>query len=158
MEPLVKWLSSFSAEQIGATLGAAFLSFLSFVGPKLAKAVTAHFKKTEKEFDKLDDREKERVTSAEIFTRDAEILRLRRQNDSSIRRAQILESHIEVLEAAKEHLEERIAQQRFERATGKHKLPPPIRDITHELESERPKSGAKALPPLPTKPRPTRPK
>jgi hypothetical protein len=153
MEALLKWLGSVPAEKVGGYLAAVFVSFLTIVGPKLAKAVTARFKKTEKELDTLDEREKERLSSAELFARDAEILRWRRAHDSAIRRNAIQEMHLAVLEEAKHDLEEQIAKHRFERATGKHKLlPPAIVDVTSELESERPKSGAKKLlPPLPTK-------
>jgi hypothetical protein len=152
MTELLKWLASLTPEQVGQSVAAATLAFFSFMLPRIPMAKLKIFLRKKEELEALGDREKDEKHAEELWKRDAEILKLRRELDRVEHQRDLLESHCAVLE-------ERIAQLRVERATGKHKaLPPAIPDVTHQLQSERPPSSARKLPPLPTGVKPTRPK
>ncbi len=150
MTELLKWLGSISAEDFGKFAATAAAAFFSALFTRIPFKNLKGFLKKDKELDALDDREKETAHSKALWKRDVEILELRRELDRSERRAELLESHCAVLE-------ERIAQLRVERATGKHARPPAIPDVTAHAKSDPPRSGSKPLPPLPTTVKPTRP-
>jgi hypothetical protein len=156
---LIHWMGELSGEKAGAAVAGIFVTLLGAVAKSLAKSVTERFLKKDREVEALNEYRKEAQVAADDFAKDAEILRLRRALEASERQRELLESHVQVLEDAKLDLELQLAQARVERATGKHKaLPPAVHDLTDQLDTERPRSGAKKLPPLPTSPAPTRPK
>jgi hypothetical protein len=163
---IIELLAKIPAEYVGAAGGTLVVVVTKAIGPIIAKAVTGAWKRNDVELEALGQREKEVVMAADEFSKDNEIQRLNRRvaleqtkNDELERENLRLESRVRALESIKHDLEMELQRRRAEIATGKHKaLPPHIEDVTDRLDTERPRSASRQLPPIPTGPMTVRPK
>jgi hypothetical protein len=152
IEALLKYLGSVPADKAGLWVATFVAALAKFWFPFLSRLVTRAFQGKARELTALDQRELEREHDAQLFQRDAQIARQAQRLEAAETERDRLALLVEVLEEGKLEAEMELATYRIERKTGQHRSPPRgvpkmPRALDDELDTDRPRSASRALPP-----------